>query len=66
MTSEWDEHGKSAHLIHIRNTYPDFTGIVQTVHSLTSGESSDVGLSMTGQVWDRVDCFKRKRGKSVV
>ena len=37
MTSEWDEHGKSAHLIHIRNTYLDFTGIVETVRSLTSG-----------------------------
>ena len=58
-------HGKSEHLIDIRNTYPDFTGIVESVRSLTSGESSDMGLtlSMTGQVRDRVDCFKRKWGR---
>ena len=65
MTSEWNEHGKSAHLIDIRNTYPDFAGIVESVCSLTSGESSDMGLtlSMTGQVQDRVDCFKENGGE---
>ena len=62
ITSKWGEHGKSAHLAHIRYINPDFKGIVQTVNSLTSGESSDVGptLSMTGKVWDKLDCFKRK------